>query len=66
MKLWLDVILKLIKMKFDDCYIIKEVKKILVNGIEIKKRNEIPCADLDSKTPVCVLYGLGVCFLLNT
>jgi hypothetical protein len=39
-KLWLDVILKLIKMKVDDCYIIKGVREILVNGIEIKEKTK--------------------------
>jgi hypothetical protein len=52
----------MIKMKIDDCYIIKGVRKILVNGIEIKESNQIPNANLDSITAVCVLDELGVIF----
>jgi hypothetical protein len=40
-KSWLDLTLKLIKMKIDDCYIIKGVRKILINGIEVKESNEV-------------------------
>jgi hypothetical protein len=65
MKSWLDLILKLIKMKIDDCYIIKGVRKILVNGIEIKESNQIPNANLDSITAVCVLDELGVFFFFK-
>jgi hypothetical protein len=62
-KSWLDLILKLITMKVDDCYTIKGVRKILVNGIEIKESNQIPSANLDSITAVCVLNEFGVFFL---
>jgi hypothetical protein len=64
-KSWLDVILKLIKMNVDDCYIIKGVRKILVNGIEVKESNEFASTNLDSITAVCVLDELGVFFFLN-
>jgi hypothetical protein len=64
-KSWLDLILKMIKMKVDDCYIIKGVRKILVNGIEIKESNDIPSANLDSIIAVCVLDELGVRFLFK-
>jgi hypothetical protein len=55
----------MIKMKVDDCYIIKGVRKILVNGIEIKESNDNPSANLDSITAVCVLDELGVSFLFK-
>jgi hypothetical protein len=61
-KSWLDLTLKLIKMKIDDCYIIKGVRKILVDGIEVKESSEIPSANLDSITAVCVLDEFGVFF----
>jgi hypothetical protein len=64
-KSWLDLILKMIKMKVNDCYIIKGVRKILVNGIEIKESNDIPSANLDSIIAVCVLDELGVFFLFK-
>jgi hypothetical protein len=53
-------------MKVDDSYIIKGVKKILVNEIEIEESNEIPSTNLDSITAVCVLDEFGVFFFLNT
>jgi hypothetical protein len=62
-KSWLDLIVKLIKMKVDDCYTIKGVKKILLNEIEVKESNEIPNTNLDSITAVCVLNEFGVFFL---
>jgi tmRNA-binding protein len=64
-KSWLDLILKLIKMKIDDCYIIKGVRKLLVNGREIRESNEIPRVNLDSITAVCVLDELGMRFLFK-
>jgi hypothetical protein len=65
-KSWLDLILKLIKMKVDDCYIIKGVRKLLVNGIEVKESNQIPNANLDSITAMCVLDEFGVVFFLKS
>jgi hypothetical protein len=55
----------MIKMKIDDCYIIKGVRKILVNGIEIKESNDILSANLDSITVMCVLDELGMLFLFE-
>jgi hypothetical protein len=59
-KSWLDLTLKLIKMKIEDCYIIKGVRKILVDAIEVKESSEIPSVNLDSITAVCVLDEFGV------
>jgi hypothetical protein len=52
-------------MKVDDCYIIKGVRKILVNGIKIKESNKIFIINLDSITMVCVLDELVVFSFLN-
>jgi hypothetical protein len=61
-KSWLDLILKLIKMKVDDCYTIKGVRKILLNEIEVKESNEVPSTNLNSIMVVCVLNEFGVFF----
>jgi hypothetical protein len=58
---WLDLILKLIKMKTDD-YIITGVKKILLNEIEVKVSNQIPSKSIGSIIAVCVLNELGIFF----
>jgi hypothetical protein len=53
-KTWLDLILKLIKMEID-YYIIKGVRKILLNEIEVKVSDKIPSAILGPIITVCVL-----------
>jgi hypothetical protein len=61
---WLDLVLKLIKKRVD-YYIVKGVKKILFNEIQVNVSDKITCANLGSIIAVCDLKEFGVFFFLN-
>jgi hypothetical protein len=48
-----------------DSYIIKGVKKIFLNEMEVKVSDEIPGINLGSIIAVCVLNEFGIYFFFN-
>jgi hypothetical protein len=61
LEMWLDLILKLIKMKIDGCII----KKIFLNEMEVKVSDQIPHTSLGSIITVCLLNEFGIFFFLK-